>query len=72
MKDTRGFWTGDYYGSITIGYNAEVVKTSPKPFADLLKPIYQNQVALNGTIPPTSRLGDRRRFAAALANGGCF
>ena len=30
MKDTRGLWTGDYYGSITIGYNANVVKTPPK------------------------------------------
>ena len=60
MKDTRGLWTGDYYGSVTIGYNANVVKTPPKTFADLLKPIYKNQVALNGS-PLTVRLGDRGR-----------
>ena len=60
MKDTRGLWTGDYYGSVTIGYNANLVKTPPKSFADLLKPIYKNQVALNGS-PLELRLGDRGR-----------
>ena len=38
MKDTRGLWTGDYWGSVTIGYNANLVQTPPKSFADLLKP----------------------------------
>ena len=69
MKDTRGLWTGDYYGSITIGYNANLVKTPPKSFADLLKPIYKNQVALNGS-PLTSGSAIAGVFAAALANGG--
>ena len=69
MKDTRGLWTGDYYGSVTIGYNANVVKTPPKSFADLLKPIYKNQVALNGS-PLTSGSAIAGVFAAALANGG--
>ncbi len=65
MKDTRGFWTGDYYGSVTIGYNANLVKTPPKSFADLLKPIYKNQVALNGS-PLTSGSAIAGVFAAAL------
>ena len=68
MKDTRGFWTGDYYGSITIGYNANVVKTAPKSFADLLKPIYKNQVALSGSPlrpAPRSRASSRRRSRTA-------
>ena len=69
MKDTRGLWTGDYYGSVTIGYNANVVKTPPKSFADLLKPIYKNQVALNGS-PLNSGSAIAGVFAAALANGG--
>ncbi len=69
MKDTRGLWTGDYYGSITIGYNANLVKTPPKSFADLLKPLYKNQVALNGS-PLTSGSAIAGVFAAALANGG--
>ena len=69
MKDTRGLWTGDYYGSVTIGYNANVVKTPPKTFADLLKSIYKNQVALNGS-PLKSGSAVAGVFAAALANGG--
>jgi putative spermidine/putrescine transport system substrate-binding protein len=69
MKDTRGLWTGDYYGSVTIGYNANVVKTPPKSFADLLKSTYKNQVALNGS-PLKSGSAVAGVFAAALANGG--
>ena len=69
MKDTRGLWTGDYYGSVTIGYNANLVKTPPKSFADLLKSTYRNQVAMNGS-PLTSGSALAGVFAAALANGG--
>jgi len=69
MKDTRGYWTGDYYGAISIGYNANIVKTPPKSFADLLKPEYKGQVALNGS-PLTSGSAVAGVFAAALSNGG--
>jgi putative spermidine/putrescine transport system substrate-binding protein len=60
---------GDYWGSITIGYNASLVSTPPKSFADLLKPEYKNKVALNGT-PLQSNSAIAGVFAAALANGG--
>jgi putative spermidine/putrescine transport system substrate-binding protein len=69
MKDTRGYWTGDYWGAISIGYNASLVKTPPKTFKDLLKPIYKGQVALNGN-PTTAGSGVAGVFAASLANGG--
>ncbi|MGZ4382036.1 MAG: ABC transporter substrate-binding protein [Gaiellaceae bacterium] len=69
MKDTRGYWTGDYWGAISIGYNASVISTPPKTFADLLKPEYKNKVALNGS-PLTSNSAVAGVFAAALANGG--
>jgi putative spermidine/putrescine transport system substrate-binding protein len=69
MKDTRGWWTGDYWGSITIGYNANLVSTPPKSFSDLLKPDYKNKVALNGS-PLQSNSAVAGVFAAALANGG--
>jgi putative spermidine/putrescine transport system substrate-binding protein len=69
MRDNRGLWTGDYWGSVTIGYNANLVKTPPKTWADLLKPDYKNQVALNGS-PLTSGSAIAGVFAAALANGG--
>jgi putative spermidine/putrescine transport system substrate-binding protein len=51
-KDPNGLWFSDYGGYIGIGYDANLVKTAPKSFADLLNPIYKNQVALNGD--PTS------------------
>jgi putative spermidine/putrescine transport system substrate-binding protein len=69
MKDTRGYWTGDYWGAISIGYNGNLVKNPPKTFQDLLKPEYKNQVALNGS-PLTSGSAVAGVFAAALANGG--
>jgi len=69
MKDTRGYWTGDYWGAISIGYNASLISTPPKSFADLLKPEYKNKVALNGS-PLTSNSAVSGVFAAALANGG--
>jgi putative spermidine/putrescine transport system substrate-binding protein len=69
MKDTRGYWTGDYYGAISIGYNANIIKTPPKSFADLLKPDYRGKVALNGS-PLTSGSAVAGVFAAALSNGG--
>jgi putative spermidine/putrescine transport system substrate-binding protein len=69
MKDTRGFWMGDYWGAISIGYNSNLVKPAPKTFKDLLKSDYKNKVALNGN-PLTSNSAVSGVFAAALANGG--
>ncbi len=69
MKDTRGYWVGDYWGAVSIGYNAGIVKTPPKTFADLLKPDYKGKVALNGS-PLTSGSAVAGVFAAALSNGG--
>jgi putative spermidine/putrescine transport system substrate-binding protein len=69
MKDTRGYWWGDYYGAISIGYNGNIVSTPPKSFADLKKPDYKNKVALNGS-PLTSNSAVSAVFAAAIANGG--
>jgi putative spermidine/putrescine transport system substrate-binding protein len=47
-KESNGLWFSDYGGYIAIGYDANIVKTAPKSFADLANPIYKNQVALNG------------------------
>jgi putative spermidine/putrescine transport system substrate-binding protein len=69
MKDTRGFWTGDYWGAVSIGYNQNIIQNAPRTFADLLKPEYKNKVALNGS-PLTSGSAIAGVFAAALANGG--
>jgi putative spermidine/putrescine transport system substrate-binding protein len=69
MKDTRGYWVGDYWGAISIGYNANLIKTAPKTWQDLLKPDYKGRVALNGS-PLTSGSALAGVFAAALGNGG--
>jgi putative spermidine/putrescine transport system substrate-binding protein len=69
MKDPQARWYGDYWGAISIGYNANIVKPAPKTFKDLLKPAYKNKVALNGN-PLTSNSAVSGVFAAALANGG--
>jgi putative spermidine/putrescine transport system substrate-binding protein len=69
MKDARARWYGDYWGAISIGYNANIVKPAPKTFKDLLKPAYKNKVALNGN-PLSSNSAVSGVFAAALANGG--
>jgi len=69
MKDTRGFWWGDYWGAISVGYNQNLVPNPPKTWADLLKSEYKGKVALNGS-PLTSNSAVAGVFAAALANGG--
>jgi putative spermidine/putrescine transport system substrate-binding protein len=69
LKNTYGAWTGDYWGAISIGYNANLVSTPPTSWQDLLKPAYKGQVAMNGS-PLTSGSAVAGVFAAALGNGG--
>ena len=69
MKDTRGYWWGDYWGAVSIGYNKGLIPNPPKSFADLLKPEYKGKVALNGS-PLKSGSAIAGVFAAALSNGG--
>jgi putative spermidine/putrescine transport system substrate-binding protein len=69
MKDTRGFWVGDYWGVVSFGINRNVVRNIPRSWNDLLKPEYRNQVALNGS-PLSSGSAVAGVFSASLANGG--
>ena len=69
MKDTRGFWTANYWGAVSIGYNAGLVNNPPKTFADLSSREYKNKVAMNGS-PLSSGSALAGVFAASLANGG--
>jgi putative spermidine/putrescine transport system substrate-binding protein len=68
-KASDGTWFADYGGYVAIGYNAAKVKTPPTSFADLLKPIYHNEVAINGN-PTQASAAFSAVFASALANGG--
>jgi putative spermidine/putrescine transport system substrate-binding protein len=69
MKDASGMWVGDYWGVISFGVNTKIVKNVPTSWADLLKPEYKNQVALNGD-PLKAGAAFAGVYSAALANGG--
>ncbi|MCX4760583.1 extracellular solute-binding protein [Streptomyces sp. NBC_01275] len=71
QKDPKAQWYNDYGGYISIGCDAKRVKTCPTTFADLLKPQYKGQVALNGN-PTKSGSAFGGVYAAALASGGSF
>ncbi|MFH9549830.1 ABC transporter substrate-binding protein [Streptomyces sp. NPDC017435] len=71
QKDAQARWYNDYGGYISIGCDAKRVKTCPTTFADLLKPQYKGQVALNGN-PTKSGSAFGGVYAAALASGGSF
>ncbi|MET9104370.1 MULTISPECIES: ABC transporter substrate-binding protein [Streptomyces] len=71
QKDARGRWYNDYGGYISIGCDAKRVSSCPTTFADLLKPRYKGQVALNGN-PTKSGAAFGGVYAAALASGGSF
>jgi len=68
-KAADGAWFADYGGYVAIGYNSDKVKTPPTSFADLLKPEYKNEVAINGN-PTQASAAFSAVFASALANGG--
>ncbi|WP_327134373.1 extracellular solute-binding protein [Streptomyces sp. NBC_01343] len=71
QKDPRARWYNNYGGYVSIGCDAKRVKTCPATFADLRKPEYKGQVALNGD-PTKSGSAFAGVYAAALANGGSF
>ena len=69
LKDTRGYWMGDYWGAVSIGYNKTLISDPPKTFKDLMKPEYKGKVAINGS-PLASNSAIAVVLASALANGG--
>src|SRR6476646_206204 len=69
LKDTRGFWTGDYWGAVSIGYNKSLISNPPKTLKDLMKPEYRGKVAINGS-PLAANSAVSVVIAFALANGG--
>ena len=67
-KDADGYWTGDYYGVLTFAVNADIVKTAPADWSDLLKPEYKAAVALAGD-PRVSNQATTAVYAAGLGDG---
>jgi putative spermidine/putrescine transport system substrate-binding protein len=70
-KATDATYYADYGGYVAIGYDAAKVKTPPASLKDLLKPIYKNEVAINGN-PTQAGAAFAAVYAAAIANGGSF
>ena len=66
QKDSEGYWYGDYYGVLAFQINADIVKTLPRDWLDLLKPEFKNAVALAGD-PRTSNQAIQGVFAAGLS-----
>jgi putative spermidine/putrescine transport system substrate-binding protein len=71
LKDAAGNWVGAYYGIMSIGTNATLVKNPPQTWADLMKPEYKGQVTINGD-PREAGAAFAAVVAAALANGGSY
>jgi len=67
-KDADGYWVGDYYGVLSFAVNADLVKTAPADWSDLLKPEYKASVALAGD-PRTSNQATQGVYAAGLSTG---
>src|SRR6201991_2890701 len=67
-KDADGHWYGDYYGVLAFEVNADIIKESPKDWADLQKPEFKNAVALGGD-PRTANQAIQGVYAAGLASG---
>ena len=65
-KDADGYWYGDYYGVLAFEVNADIVKSVPRDWSDLLKPEYKNAVALAGD-PRASNQAIQGVFAAGLS-----
>ncbi len=69
LKDPAHNWTAAYYGIMAISTNTTIIKNAPKSFADLKKPEYKGQVALNGD-PRKAGAAFAAVMAASIANGG--
>jgi putative spermidine/putrescine transport system substrate-binding protein len=67
-KDADGYWTGDYYGVLSLAVNSDIVKTPPTDWSDLLKPEFKASVALAGD-PRTSNQATMGVYAAGLSGG---
>ncbi len=67
-KDAEGYWTGDYYGVLSMTVNTDIVKKLPTDWADLKSADYKGAVALSGD-PRSSNQATMAVYAAGLAGG---
>ena len=68
QKDTKGLWTQDYGGYMSVGYNSQKFGTVTS-LDQLLGPKFKNAVALNGN-PTEANAALSGVMMASLAEGG--
>ncbi len=68
VKDSEGYWYGDYYGVMSFLVNKDLVSNPPKDWSDLTKADYAGQVALAGD-PRASNQAILAVLAAGMASG---
>lgn len=68
LKESKGLWTNDYGGYMSIGFDSAKVP-APATIEDLLKPEYKGKVALNGD-PTKAGAAFSGVVMAALGAGG--
>jgi putative spermidine/putrescine transport system substrate-binding protein len=68
QKDTKGLWTQDYGGYMSVGYNSQKFGTVTS-LNQLLGPKFKNAVALNGN-PTEANAALSGVMMASLAEGG--
>ncbi|MBC7725797.1 MAG: ABC transporter substrate-binding protein [Burkholderiaceae bacterium] len=68
-KETTGLWVNDYTGSMSIGYNSNVVE-APTSLDDLLGESFRGKVAINGDPTQAGAAFAAIGLAAAQEGGG--
>jgi len=68
IKDADGFWTGDYYGTMSFEINVDAVPFVPEDWSDLLDPRLKGLIAISD--PVAGSQDAHSVWAATFANGG--
>ena len=69
QKEVTGLWKVGYYGVMSVGYDANKIKTPPKSFDDLLKTPFKGAVALNGNPTQAAAAAGAVAYADLQAGG---
>jgi putative spermidine/putrescine transport system substrate-binding protein len=68
-KDADGYWYGETFGVMAFEINADIVKTIPEDWNDLLKPDYAHSIGVTSD-PRTSNQALQAIYAAGIAATG--
>jgi putative spermidine/putrescine transport system substrate-binding protein len=69
QKESTGLWKVGYYGVMSVGYDANKIKSAPKTFDDLLTSDFKGAVALNGNPTQAAAAAGAVAYADLQAGG---